>query len=110
MGKIATNLIVVLGFITVAFAGYYVFIQQEGTSLSFNSNEQTMENMLSNTRVFIEHRQFLSKINLNTSVAFFDDARFRALRSFSTPIKDRQVGRENPFETAVVPSESELTI
>lgn len=104
MGKIITNLTVVLGFITVAFAGYYIFIQQGGSALEFNSNELTKQNMLNNTQVFIARRQALDEVDLATSVELFEDARFRSLRSFSTPIPERQVGRSNPFDTAVVPT------
>jgi len=104
MGKIITNLVIVLGVITVAFAGYYVFIQQGESGLGFNSNEQTMQNMLNNTQVFITRRQALDRVDLNTAVGIFEDAQFRSLRSFSTPIQERPVGRENPFDTAALPN------
>jgi len=104
MGKIITNLVLILGFITVAFAGYYIFIQQSNSSLDFSSNEQTMQNMLNNTQVFIARRQELDRIKLAAGISFFDDASFRSLRSFSTPIQDRPIGRDNPFDTAVVPT------
>jgi hypothetical protein len=108
MGKIVTNLVIILGFITVAFAGYYIFIQQGGSVLEFSSNEQTMQNMLNNTQVFIDRRQALSKIDLAGGIAFFDDAQFRSLRSFSTPIEDRPVGRDNPFAEPVVPNSNPI--
>jgi len=108
MGKIITNLVIILGFITVAFVGYYIFVQQNGTVLEFSSNEQTMQNMLNNTQVFISRRQALDKVELTSALSFFDDERFRSLRSFSTPIEDRPVGRENPFETAIVPNNEEV--
>jgi len=104
MGKIITNLVIVLGVITVAFAGYYVFIQQGESGLGFNSNEQNMQNMLNNTQVFITRRQALDRVNLNKAVGIFEDAQFRSLRSFSTPVQERPVGRENPFDTAILPS------
>jgi uncharacterized protein YneF (UPF0154 family) len=103
MGKIITNLVIVLGFITVAFAGYYIFIQQGESGLGFNSNEQTMQNMLNNNKVFISRRQALDRVDLVTTVGIFEDAQFRSLRSFSTPVQERLVGRENPFDTALVP-------
>lgn len=109
MGKIITNLVIILGFITVAFAGYYVFIQKNGSALEFNSNEQTMQNMLNNTQVFIARRQALDRVELESAIAIFDDSRFRSLRSFSTPIADRPIGRENPFDTAAVSSNDALT-
>ena len=109
MGKIITNLVIILGFITVAFAGYYIFIQQNDSALNFNSNEQTMQNMLNNTQVFIARRQTLDKVELANAVSFFDDARFRSLRSFSTPILERPIGRENPFSAPVVPDKEVVT-
>ena len=103
MGKIITNVVIILGVITMAFAGYYLFIQQGDSLFAPNSNEQTMENMLNNTQEFISHRQELDRVNLISAIVIFDDERFRSLRSFSTPIQDRPIGRENPFEPAVVP-------
>lgn len=105
MGKTATNLSLILGLITVAFAGYYMYTQRDSTVLSFDSNAQTMEDMLNNTRVFIERRQTLDKINLN--LQFFDDPRLLSLRSFSTPVTERPVGRPNPFaETGIINTDS----
>ena len=95
MGKTATNIAVVLGLITVAFAGYYMYTQKASTGLDFASNEQTMQAMLNNTHVFMEHRQTLDKVKLD--IGFFEDERLLSLRSFSTPLEDHPIGRPNPF-------------
>lgn len=95
MGKTATNISIVLGLITVAFAGYYLYTQRAATTLEFQGNPQNLQNMLNNTRVFIERRQALNQVELD--VAFFEDPRFRALRSYTTPIEERPVGRSDPF-------------
>ncbi len=96
MGKTATNLAVVLGLITVAFAGYYMYTQQASNgALSFDNNQQTMQNMLNNTRVFIQHRQALDNVKMD--IEFFEDERFQSLRSFSTPILEQPIGRPDPF-------------
>ena len=95
MGKTATNLSIVLGLITIAFAGYYVYTQNSSTTLSVDTNVQSMENMLNNTRVFIERRQVLGQVKLD--VSFFEDERFRSLRSFTRPIEERPIGRPDPF-------------
>jgi len=95
MGKTATNLSIVLGLITVAFAGYYMYTQQASTTLLVDDNQQTMQDMLKNTRVFIQHRQALESVEMDISL--FEDERFRSLRSFSTPILERPVGRSDPF-------------
>lgn len=95
MGKTATNISIVLGLITVAFAGYYMYTQRSAATLSFESNTQSVQNMLNNTRVFIERRQALDRVSLDLS--FFEDPRFQSLRSYSTPIEERPIGRDDPF-------------
>lgn len=95
MGKSATNLTVVLGLITIAFGGYYLYTQYSSTSTSFDVNEQTMQNMLNNTKVFIDRGQVLEGIALD--ISFFEDERFRSLQGYSTPIRDYPTGRPNPF-------------
>lgn len=100
MGKTATNLVVILGLITLAFGGYYLYTQEGVPGLSFNENDQTMQDMLSQTRTFIQHRQVLDQIELDT--AFFEDPRFRSLRSYTTPIEERPIGRPNPFDEPTV--------
>ena len=95
MGKTATNISIVLGLITVAFAGYYIFIQKGSGDLVVETDAETMQNMLNNTQVFVERREKLSQIKMNT--ALFDDERFMKLNKFTTPIQERPQGRQNPF-------------
>lgn len=95
MGKTATNLSIILGLITVAFAGYYMYTQQASSGLMFDDNQQTMQNMLNNTRIFIQHRQALDSVKMD--ISFFEDERFQSLRSFSTPIQEQPIGRPDPF-------------
>ena len=96
MGKTATNISVVLGLITIAFAGYYFFTQNSSTAYKAQSNEVVMKDVLKKTSLFIQHRQVLNKIQLDISL--FEDVRFTSLRSFSKPVEDVPVGRENPFD------------
>lgn len=95
MGKTATNLSIILGLITIAFAGYYMYMQRDASVLSFDTNAQTMEDMLNNTQVFMERRQTLDTVKLD--LQFFEDERLLSLRSFSAPITERPVGRPDPF-------------
>ena len=97
MGKTATNLSIVLGLITVAFAGYYLYTQRAASTLEFTATGPTTQNMLQNTRVFIEHRQTLDAIELD--IGFFEDPRLLSLQSFTTPIQTQPVGRPDPFAT-----------
>tara|TARA_B100000508_G_scaffold141011_1_gene145036 strand:+ start:2637 stop:2957 length:321 start_codon:yes stop_codon:yes gene_type:complete len=98
MGKTAMNISVILGLLTVAFAGYYLYTQQSISVLQFNDNDQTMQNMLNNTRVFIEHRQNLDQVVMDISL--FEDERFLSLQSYTTDIHERPIGRPDPFAPA----------
>lgn len=95
MGKTATNLVIVLGLITVAFAGYYIYTQQAANSLVFTENDQTLQNMLNRTAAFTSYRQELDAVEMD--IGLFEDERFRSLRNFTTPIQERPIGRPNPF-------------
>ncbi len=99
MSNTAKNLIIVLGLITVAFGGYFMFMQQSATTLSFDANEDTLRNMQANSQLFIQRRQELSTIELE--LEFFTDDRFLSLQSYSTPISEVSVGRDNPFQTII---------
>lgn len=99
MGKSINNLIVLLGLVTIAFGGYYVYTKSS-TWLDFSSNEEVMRNMQMNTNVFIEHRKVLDTVQLDTE--FFEDARLRSLRSYRSPIEERPVGRTDPFAEAEI--------
>lgn len=95
MGKTATNLSIVLGIVTVAYAGYYFYTQKIPVLSEFQVNQQTLDNMLNNTKVFITHRDTLSRVRLDYS--FFEDERFLSLQNFRTPVPDQSIGRSNPF-------------
>lgn len=99
MGKTATNISIVLGIVTIAYAGYYLFTNNSSISGNFNSNEQTIEDMVNNNRIFSERRQVLESIELE--IGFFEDSRFRSLQTFTKPIQERPVGRPDPFADAV---------
>lgn len=99
MGKSTVNIIVILGLITILFAGYYLYSQKTATILDFATGEVTSEEMLIKTQAFIGYGTTLSAVRLDLTM--FEDAHFRALKSFSTPIEERPAGRANPFlETA----------
>lgn len=100
MGKTAKNISIILGLITVAFAGYYLYTQNSSAISSFSGNDQTMQNMLNNTRVFIDHRQALDAVAMDLSI--FEDERFLSLQSYTTPIQERPIGRPDPFAPAAV--------
>ena len=98
MSNTAKNLVIILGFITIAFAGYFMFMQQSATTLHFDTSEEVLQNMLSNSQLFIERRRELEAIELD--LQFFTDDRLLSLQSVNEPLVEQPVGRENPFEPA----------
>lgn len=95
MSNSIINLAIALGLATVAFGGYYIYTQQGGEELFFTNDERMMQDMLSQTRVFIERRQLLEAVELNTRL--FDDPLFRNLEDYSSPLVEPPQGRDNPF-------------
>ncbi|MFW6209929.1 MAG: hypothetical protein ACOC4E_00365 [Patescibacteria group bacterium] len=95
MSNTTINIAIALGLATLAFGAYYLYTQQGGEELFFTNDERMMQDMLSQTRVFIERRQLLEGVELN--VELFDDPRFRNLEDYSTPLVEPPQGRENPF-------------
>lgn len=94
MNKTVINIVILLGLATVAFAGYFMFTQQSATELTIGDKEQ-LQTMLANTRVFIERREILDKVQIN--IGLFEDPRFNTLQSFTTEIKTSPVRESNPF-------------
>ncbi|MFT7644721.1 MAG: hypothetical protein ACI9BF_000376 [Candidatus Paceibacteria bacterium] len=95
MGKTTTNLIIVLGLITITFAGYYMFVQNATSSISSETNDQMVQDMLNSTSVFIVYTNILSQATLD--INFFEDERFSLLRSFTTQVQEQPIGRPDPF-------------
>jgi hypothetical protein len=95
MGKTATNISIILGLLTIAFAGYYIYLQRDNMALNIGSEDKLTENVLNSAAVFINYRQTLSDIDLDLSL--FEDERFTTLQSYATPIQERPIGRVNPF-------------
>jgi hypothetical protein len=92
------NILVVLGILTVGFAGYYFYSQRNLLGIQGeDGNEVVYTNMLANTEVFIARSQELNVMNLDLSV--LDDPRFTSLKAFSRPIEDQPVGKTDPFSS-----------
>ena len=93
----AKNIFIVLGLATVAFAGYYMYTTQGSSVLNTDNNEAVMQNMLSNTQVFIQRRQELSRIDIGSATALFEDERFLSLVTYTDEVAEQPVGRGDPF-------------
>jgi len=95
MSNTAKNLLIVLGILTLAFAGYYFFVQDSDLVVRSSESERQLTLMLARTQEFVTHRQILGTVSLDTSM--FETDEFMALRSFSPDLNEFSVGRSNPF-------------
>lgn len=95
MSNTAKNLMIVLGVVTIAFAGYYFLVQESSLVLRSPESERQLEQMLVRTQEFVGHRQILDSITLDTSILQTNE--FRNLRSFSPEPNEFSAGRTNPF-------------
>lgn len=89
------NILIVLGLITIGFAGYYMYVLRGETTLSLEDTSNDYQSVLSRTQVFIEHSRELNAITLELSL--FEDSRFYSLQSYSRPLEELESGRSNPF-------------
>jgi hypothetical protein len=99
MSKTVINLIIILGIATTVFAGYYVLKQQDAALPDSLKDQQTLQSMLENTRVFIGHRETLEKVQLD--ITLFEDDRFTSLQSYTTELESYPISNGNPFATGV---------
>lgn len=98
MSNTLKNIAVTIVFLVLLFAGYYAYQQRDAGQLDFTQTETVDSNALANAQIFIQRRTVLDSIEFDTSI--FDDERFRSFESFTEPVPDLPVGRENPFAPA----------
>jgi hypothetical protein len=91
------NVTTILVLCTIAFLGYYLFVQKDQTELT--SGDGAVAELLGQVQKYIERNQQLQRISLNTEM--LSDERFRSLTGYPTEIPEQPVGRENPFDRAV---------
>jgi hypothetical protein len=103
MSSTMKNITVSLVVITLAFGGYYVYTQKGDSELGEDQMSLTQE-MLVNTQVFIERRNILDKVTIDTEI--FQNPVFRSYKSFTKPILEEPIRRENPFGKTTVGSRS----
>lgn len=87
------NLPVVIILVLVAAAGVYFYIQRDSTTLV--TDVSASESVVASTQIFMQRRAQLEQLAIDNTL--FTDPRFRSLRSFTTPVAERPVGRDNPF-------------
>lgn len=99
MSNTLKNLLLLLGVVTVCYAGYYLYNLRTSTTLDTGMGSAEYESMLARTQVFIQRSQELSALQLDFSV--LESPTFNNLESYERPLEDINAGRSNPFaETA----------
>jgi hypothetical protein len=101
MTKSTTNIIVLIGIIITAIAGYLLFSQNASPFLTTSSSDQQLQQLLVSSQLFIDRSQSLSDIDMDTSI--FDDGVFNSFKSYSPPPDTFEVGRPNPFSPVTDP-------
>jgi hypothetical protein len=91
LAKNATTIIILLAF---AALGYYLFIQSDSQSIAPGYSSQS--HVLAETAVFLERRRTLEQIQFDLRV--LENPVFSSLTSYSTPVLEPPIGRDNPFD------------
>jgi len=97
MSGILKNIIVAIICIACAGLGYYLFIDG-GSDSGVSSNSVVRQELVNKTQSFIERSARLQQVNIDQS--FFTDSTFTSLRSFSAPVPNQPLGRNDIFGTA----------
>lgn len=94
MGTIINNILAILGLLILGGLGFYLFVLDGSATLSSDT--------LSRTDAELKNQQFLRQIaelrSNDLSGDIFSDDRFTSLVDFTLPVRQSEVGRDNPFE------------
>lgn len=94
MSSVKNILIIV---ICIACAGFAYYMTRSDDSTSEMANAAVRQELIAKTQSFIERSNRLQQINIDQ--AFFMDSTFTSLRSFSTPVPNQALGRDDLFGT-----------
>lgn len=94
MNSSLKNILTLLIVLTVGFAGYYIFVENNPSETT-SDNEFLQQDMYTKTQLFIDYRSALEKVTIDTSV--FENQLLVSYRNFTEPVNAQAVGRNNPF-------------
>ncbi len=93
------NITAILVILTIAFLGYYLFLQKDNSDLSL-AGGGVAEDLFVDVQKYAERRQLLDRVQLKFDI--FADARFRSLKGYPTDIEEVPIGRQNPFDEITI--------
>lgn len=82
-------------FLCIACAGFAYYMTRSDSSSVEMTNSAVRQELIAKTQSFIERSTRLQQINIDQS--FFMDSTFTSLRSFSTPVPNQALGRDDLF-------------
>lgn len=94
MPKINKNIVLIIGLVIVAGAGYYTFTREPSNDATITTTSGTGESIVGQELV-IELNRLKSLRNLNTDI--LSDPIFISLTDFTQPVPVQPTGRVNPF-------------
>jgi hypothetical protein len=90
------NIFIVL--VCVACAGFVYYVTRSDSSVTdMSANSVIRQELIVKTQSFIERSNKLQQITIDQSL--FMDSTFTSLRSFSTPVPNQALGRNDLFGT-----------
>jgi hypothetical protein len=90
------NIIIIIVCIACGTFAYFL-TRSDGTTADMGTNSAVRQELIAKTQSFIERSNKLQTITIDQ--AFFMDATFTSLRSFSTPVPNQALGRNDLFGT-----------
>lgn len=97
------NITTILIVLSMAFLGYYLFLQNDNSALSLDGSAVS-EDLFADVQKYEERRNQLNKIKLDTTI--FTDQLFTSLTGYPRDIPDQKTGRTNPFDK-YIPSKND---
>ena len=95
MNAITKNMSIVLGIAIVGFAAYVLIGQDLGQVLQTYDSSARLQQLLVSAEQFNERQRILNTIDLDISV--LSHPGFTSLESFTLPLDQYDIGRDNPF-------------
>jgi hypothetical protein len=95
MSDTLKNIMVLVVGVVLLGGGYYLLFMPNSFVLEGGTSPLDTQ-LLVETQQFIQYRQTLESITLDTAV--LDDVRFTSLRSFETPVVEQSLGKESLFD------------
>ena len=94
MPKINKNILLIVGLLVVAIAGYFLFMSKDSAPAPLTETQVGAEGQIGQ-EIVIELNRLRALQNINTDI--FKNAAFASLKDYTQVVVPQPVGRANPF-------------